>query len=130
MNTLPTLPNMGNESGTEIGTALANTVADRLYAGQTLAYNHPEYCGIGLAYENGQFVCAEVYDGQLMSEGQYQRGLAQGDALEFQAFPSREAFVAWLAAQSDEQFSGRHLPNAWAHDNQRLTLQRLKEFVK
>jgi hypothetical protein len=120
---------MSTLSSTLVGTALANTVADRLLAGQKLAYSHPEYCGIGLAYEDGQFVCAEVYEGQLMSEGQYQRGLAQGDALEFQAFPSRALFVAWLAAQSDEQFSGRHLPNAWAHDNQRLTLQRLQGFA-
>jgi hypothetical protein len=112
-----------------VGTALANAVANRLESGKILAHSHPEYCGIGLAYENGVFICAEVYEGQIMSQSQYQRSVAQGEAPEFLAFTTRAQFITWLAAQSDHLFSGQHLPNTWLHHNQRLSLARLHEFV-
>lgn len=111
------------------GLALANAVADRLTSGATLAYTHPEYCGTGLAYENGAFICAEVYDGQLPSPTQVSNMQARGENVEYQSFASRADFVNWLAAQSDATLAGQQLPQEWQRGNQRLTRQRLQEFV-
>jgi hypothetical protein len=53
----------------------------------------------------------------------------RGELMECLSFATREAFVAWLAAENDALLSGRHLPRVWLHDNQRLTLRRLQQFI-
>lgn len=112
-----------------VGDALANAVASRLESGHILADSHPEYCGVGLACQGGIFVYAEVNDGQIATEAEYQRNSARGDRMEFHSFASRAYFVAWLSVQSDGSLSGRHLADASLHGNQRLTLKRLQDFA-
>ncbi|MEN9865553.1 MAG: hypothetical protein RL748_1143 [Pseudomonadota bacterium] len=111
------------------GLALANAVADRLSSGAILAYTHREYCGTGLAFENGAFIFGEVYDGQLPSPTQVLNMQERGESVEYQSFASRADFVAWLAAQSDDSLSGQNLAQDWQRGNQRLTRQRLQEFI-
>lgn len=118
------------DSSSVYGTELANAVAARLEAGLRLAFSHPEYCGTGLGHdEHGLFICAEVYDGQFPSPTQVLRMEERGESFEYQTFASRADFVTWLAAQSDDSLSGQHLPNEWQHHNQRITRQRLIEFI-
>lgn len=111
-----------------VGAALANRVADRLLSGRKLCFSHPEYCGIGLEYVAGTFVCAEVQDGEIASQGEYLRNKEHGEEMEFRAFSNRAEFVGWLAEQSDGSLSGMHLRRTWLHNNQRLTLARLISF--
>lgn len=112
-----------------IGSELAALVADRLLAGQVLADRHPEYCGAGLAFVEGVFVHAEVYDGEILTPSAAARMRQGGQSVECEAFASREAFVAWLAAQTDEALSGLALPDEWRRGNQRVTAARLRDFV-
>ncbi len=112
-----------------VGQELARAVAQALQGGKILAETHRDYCGIGLAWLQGQFICAEVFDGEITTPQMAQNMRSRGENPEFQAFPDEAAFFAWLAAQSDASLSGRELPNSWAHDNQRLTIARLQAFV-
>lgn len=113
-----------------VGVDLAQAVARALEAGRILADSHRDYCGVGLQYHDGRFIYAEVYDGDLMSERQAQKAQASGAAVQFRAFATRAEFVAWLAAQSDVSLSGQELSDPWLHNNQRLTIARLTDFVR
>jgi hypothetical protein len=118
-----------NTATSTVGTTLANAVATRLEAGRILAFSHPEYCGIGLQCKDGVFVLAEVQDGRMPTAEEVRQWRAAGDQVEYQQFATRSAFVAWLAAQSDASLSGRALAKTFLHDNQRLTLARLRAFA-
>jgi hypothetical protein len=48
-----------------VGLALAQAVANQLEQGLVLAFNHRDYCGMGLQYIDGVFMYAEVQDGYL-----------------------------------------------------------------
>lgn len=110
-----------------IGTALAEQVATRLEQGVTLAFDHPEYCGMGLQFVDGVYVYAEVQDGRLPLPRNLQGGPMAN--MEHAMFTTRDAFVAWLAAQSDQSLSGATLADEFLRNNQRLTLERLQQFV-
>ncbi|WP_338845399.1 hypothetical protein V8J88_16940 [Massilia sp. W12] len=112
-----------------IGPVLAQAVAQALRNGKTLIEQHPEYCGIGLAMIDGQFVCAEVYDGQITTPQQAQNMRIQGQQPECLVFATETEFITWLAAQSDHSLSGHDLAHEWARGNQRLTLARLQAFA-
>jgi hypothetical protein len=111
-----------------VGRELAEKVADKLETGVPLRHAHRDYCGMGLAVLDGVFVYAEVNDGHL-SGGAGDLSYRQNDDIERREFASRAQFVAWLAAQSDESLSGRELPNPGLHDNQRITVARLHDFL-
>jgi hypothetical protein len=110
-----------------IGAALAGQVATRLEQGKTLAYDHPEYCGMGLQFVDGMFVYAEVQDGRLPLPRNLQGGPMAG--MEHAMFATRDAFIAWLAGQSDQSLSGQQLADEFLRNNQRITLERLQQFV-
>lgn len=105
-----------------VGTVLAQAVAKRLQSGEILAYQHRDYCGIGLCFSEGVFVCGEVYDGSLGVT-------AWGGSCEHQTFATQTEFVRWLAKQSDESLSGKQLKDEFQRENQRLSIARLQEFV-
>ncbi len=107
----------------EVGKALAQAVAQRLMAGEVLAYQHRDYCGIGLMFTEGVFVCGEVFDGSLSPQ-------AWDSAGEHQVFSSRSQFVNWLAKQTDASLAGKELADEFNRDNQRLSLARLRAFAQ
>jgi hypothetical protein len=111
-----------------VGLHLATAVAQALQRGDVLADQHRDYCGVGLRYAEGCFIYGEVYDGQLPTESEA-KSMDPAGTMERKIFPSRARFVAWLAQQTDESLSGKELGNAWLHDNQRLSLDRLRSFV-
>ena len=114
-------------SAPPIGTALANLVADRLERGSILAYQHRDYCGVGLRFGEQRYIYGEVNDGVLPLPSECKYWQEAGD-IEKLIFASRADFIAWLAEQTDESLSGRSLSQTWLHDNQRLTRARLEAF--
>lgn len=122
------MKNKNPSSPAKVGVSLAMQVARKLENGAILAHAHRDYCGIGLRYVDGTYVCGEVFDGALPSPTEV-KAWQESAKVEWMAFESRPAFVAWLSRQSDDSLSGQHLPQAFAHDNQRLTIERLKKFV-
>ncbi len=113
-----------------VGLALANACADKLETGARLCYEHREYCGMGLHFAEGKFIYCEVFDGEMPNETQYKQWKQNGTEGEFLAFADRAAFITWLAAQTDTSLSGRDASDAFLHDNQRLSLARLREFAQ
>lgn len=83
---------------------------------------------MGLVHAEGRFVYGEVYDGELPAVSESEHGQEDG-GMERKTFDSRAAFIKWLSEQSDESLSGKELNNPWLHDNQRLTIARLKSFT-
>jgi hypothetical protein len=104
-------------SCTPYGPALAGQVAEALLRGLRLAHAHRDYCGMGLEYRNHQFYYGEVWDGYYVEEPKV-------------TFATREAFVQWLAQQSDQSLSRVEETDPWYWDNQTITQQRLQEFVQ
>lgn len=102
---------------TPYGTALAQQVAEAVARGGTLAPSHRDYCGMGFDYRNQEFRYGEVWDGHYMEEPTL-------------VFASREAFVDWLAQQSDQSLARVEDDNPWYWDNQTITRQRLENFVR
>lgn len=106
-----------------VGEMLAARVADRLDDGAVLIYVHRDYCGMGLAKDEDTYVYASVWDGYPPTIADI-RTPPVG-----QKFASRDKFIEWLASQTDESLSGRELDQAFFHGNQRITVQRLREFT-
>jgi hypothetical protein len=95
------------------GRALAEKVADALDRGVKVAYDHRDYCGMGLVKLDAGYVYGVFNDGSPEAVA---------------TFSTREAFVEWLSAQSDASLSGRDEdPFVW--DNQRLTRARLAKAL-
>ncbi len=112
-----------NAQKNRVGKALAQAVAQRLMTGEVLAYQHRDYCCIGLLFTDGVFVCGEVYEGSLSLQ-------AWGETCEHHIFSTRSEFVNWLAKQTDDSLAGKQLAHEFNRDNQRLTLARLRAFAK
>lgn len=104
----------GVNDPTLYGAELANAVADALDRGVAVAFSHRDYCGMGLVRTEAGYDYGPVYDGNLY---------------DVKTFPTRAAFVAWLAAQSDATFAGREDPSPFNWDNQRITRARLVEAI-
>lgn len=106
-------------SSEKYGSALAAGVTARLSTGAQMANSHRDYCGIGLAINGSIFVMAEVQDGYLETT--------------LRTWTTADEFKAWLAVQSDFAQSGfdpaTGLVDAWLQGNQRITRQRLNDFV-
>mmetsp|Transcript_20314 Transcript_20314/g.63686 ORF Transcript_20314/g.63686 Transcript_20314/m.63686 type:complete len:229 (-) Transcript_20314:96-782(-) len=109
------------------GVDLARLVADTLEQGSNLAYEHRDYCGIGLSFDTAKgFLMGEVNDG-------YPVGFQGSDLGVQNIWHNKGEFVQWLSLQSDYSLSGYALTNpegcAWIQGNQRITRERLEEFV-
>jgi len=97
------------------GKELARKVAEKLYSGQDLKYDHREYCGKAFVFVDDHVEYVSCFDGN-----QYY------DAVIFQ---TKQEFIDWLGAQSDESLAGFECENTWDLDNQRITKERLEEFI-
>jgi len=99
---------------TPVGTELAQQIAELLEQGLQICLRHRDFCGMGLRYCEGIFLYGEVRDGELLSQDDYP---SMPVAEEREVFTSREAFVSWLAIQTNRSMRGE--------GNQRLTHERL-----
>lgn len=95
------------------GNALAEKVANALQR-RSLGYAHRDYCGMGLAYKDGRYCYGELWDGMML--------------LPAEAFTSKDAFISWLARQSNASFSRIQEKDPWVWGNQVITRTRLEEF--
>lgn len=125
------LPDASSAGAPSVGVLLATRVAHKLEQGHSLHYDHRDYCGPGLTYQAPVYIYAAVWDGQFLSADQIRRYLQSGELAsnEDRLFDNREAFIHWLAGQTDASLAGKQLGDAFYHDNQRLTLARLQDFV-
>jgi hypothetical protein len=107
--------------GTDLATRVSCALQDRL---EPMCYIHRDYCGHGLMYDatTRAFQVCSFDDGY--------------PAAVLQTFNTREAFVEWLAEQSDFSLSGAEGGDAplraegrFALNNQRITRERLRAFV-
>lgn len=111
------------------GRELAEAVASRLERGDSLAYGHRDYCGTGLRFADGEFICGEVSDGELLTSKELKTWSDIPNKFEHITFSQRHEFIEWLAAQSDVSLHGADLRAPQLVGNQRLTLQRLESFA-
>jgi hypothetical protein len=114
-----------------VGLALAQAVTNQLEQGRVLAFNHRDYCGMGLQYIDGVFMYAEVQDGYLPTLNNLQGDRQSGSIanMQYLLFHTRAEFIDWLASQSDHTLSGREIADEFMRHNQRLTIRRLQEFI-
>jgi hypothetical protein len=104
------------------GRVMANRIADVLEKGETIVQGQKDVCGTGLAYIDGRFVYDDMRDGQLACLNTSPPSFDQSLAV----FSDRNAFVAWLAGQSDQSLSGkRDHRDPWSR-TQRITMSRLR----
>lgn len=120
--------------GAPYGATLAEAVADALARGHVLAYNHRDYCGMGLQYVlEGAPLWSASFEKVAAPATEYRYGpFTDGELVESagsRRFASRADFVAWLAAQSDRSLHGLDEVDPFFVGNQRLTRSRLEEFV-
>jgi hypothetical protein len=111
-------PIQGSIDTTPYGRLLAERVADYLLEQKKIAYNHRDYCGMGLFYREGKFLYGQVCDGDL--------GDWRGGSASVAAFPDREAFITWLSQQSDDSLYGHEEQDCFFRGNQRITRARLE----
>ena len=108
---------------TPFGRALAEKVADYLIQKGDICYSHRDYCGVGFCFRDGEYHYDYVADG-----GFYGNWVSSSPS-PIRRFPDRDAFVAWLAKQSDDSLSGAEESQAWVRYNQRITREQLERHV-
>jgi len=106
----------GVDDPTPYGRELAEKVVGALDRGVRVANDHRDYCGMGLAKVTDGYVYGACYDGY-------------PDPEPTQVFATREAFVTWLAAQSDDLLAGREEESPFYRRNQRVTRARLLQAI-
>ncbi len=105
------------------GKALIDKVARKLENGHKLEYDHRDYCGLGLKYdENQKFVLYAKWES--MEDPKL-------------TWDNKKDFIKFMSSQSDYSLSGAddtiaELYESSLHslNNQRITKKRLLEFVK
>lgn len=112
----------------KIGIELASKVAKKLLKDKGrkgIWYTHRDYCGHGLISIDDNISLVEVHDGDPLD----------GKAL--LSWKSESDFISWLARQSDFSLSGADpdekelfSEDSFGLNNQRLTAERLTEYVK
>ena len=133
-NTWAKLPTSKNPYGTQLATHLAT----KLWANQVKDYTidcfgifetHRDYCGHGLAWLHARgisrLIIAEVNDGYF-----------SGPNLMTWSTDEQNAFIDWLAVQSDFSLSGCdqtsvlfYKSDEFYQNNQRITESSIKEFL-
>ena len=121
----------------KFGRSLALNLAAKLWANQIKAHHkdafgilflHRDYCGHGLAWRTDPtaLTLGVVYDGHLC-----------GDVLKTWSLDEKEAFIDWIAEQSDFTLSGVDPASAafyssdpWNQGNQRITKARIQSFLE
>lgn len=105
-----------SEQTTPYGRQLAEKVAAGLQHG-SLGYSHRDYCGMGLERDpDGKYLYGELWDGGMITPEQ--------------TFASAEAFVSWLAAQSDASMARLGSKETFYWNNQVINRERLEAFVR
>jgi len=110
-----------------VGSELASRVVERLDAGERLRYAHRDYCGVGLHKDGNIYVYDAVYDGEFETIADVmQQGSSSSERREFSI---ADDLIHWLSQQTDARFSGEDLDDSFYRGNQRLSIQRLRDFV-
>ena len=87
-----------------MGYPLATEVANYLEQQHVIAPSHTYYGGMGLGFNNGVFVYARVYEGELARKEE----VVSSASTDYREFLERNAFIDWLAAQSDQSLDAKN----------------------
>jgi hypothetical protein len=105
------------ERRTELfGRDLAERIAMKLETRGALGYAHRDYCGMGLEYRDGVWRYGALWDGYMDKPDQQ--------------WASRQAFIDWLAKQSDAALANLDSNESFYWGNQTIDRARLEEWVK
>lgn len=111
----------------KLGDDLAQRVYEYLERNNSIGFSHYGYCGVGFV-KQGQSILYTHFDewltyrtGKLYVPGEEYLGIIR-------IFPEKDAFIRWLAAESDYSLSGIESGDDWYTGNQRISRHRL-EFV-
>lgn len=102
-------------SSEPFGRDLAAKVAKYLKKHGRIAYNHRDYCGMGLFYFDNGYLYTAVDDGHPVPYYGKERGWY---------FDNMHSFIDWLADQSDYSLSNFENPHTF--NNQTITKTRLQ----
>lgn len=108
------------------GKELAYSVANLLKTIGPIAEMHRDYCGVGFIYHNGVFIYTHFYDGE---PNLYPLD-ESGKSGVINRFVAEQDFVNWLSIQNDASLSGAETGDASYANNQRITQEKLKQFVR
>ena len=108
------------------GKELANAVATLLKTIGPIAEMHRDYCGVGFVYHAGAFLYTHFHDGEPNLYPLHESGKSGV----IHRFSSEQDFVNWLSLQNDVSLSGAETGDSWYANNQRITLVKLKQFVR
>jgi len=100
-----------NKREQKFGQELAQHIAHLLQQSDGIYYIHRDYCGMGLHFDHGHFHYGETWDGYPGSDQQWS---------------TAEAFVQWLAEQSDASLDRSEHEHSFYHHNQTITRERLE----
>jgi hypothetical protein len=98
----------------KIGVTMAENVADALLHDH-VGYSHRDYCGMGLEHRDGIYKYGELHDGYLIEP-----------VLQWE---TKEAFVIWLAEQSDASLARLEEQDPWYWGNQTINRVRLVSLI-
>jgi hypothetical protein len=93
---------------------MAENVADALLHDH-VGYSHRDYCGMGLEHRDGIYKYGELHDGYLIEP-----------VLQWE---TKEAFVNWLAEQSDASLARLEEQDPWYWGNQTINRVRLVSLI-
>lgn len=94
--------------------------------GHEFGYTHRDYCGMGLGLTDGHYCYDEINDGRLPLLKDMLKPNDRGGRV----FTDRNAFIDWLAAQSDHSLCRLEQQMEFYHGNQTIDRDRLTEFVQ
>ena len=110
------------------GLDLAMKTAEYLQVHGSIKNDHYGYCGVGFVVSDG--VILYTHFDELLTYTRGQRYVLGGDYEGIiHTFATQDAFVDWLADQSDSSMSGKETNDGWYIDNQRITRRRLLHVI-
>ena len=106
------------QSTKKYGSELASRFATRLMSVGFYGNSHRDYCGMGFIVKDGKILYAHLWDGELVKSEDVVK-----------TFSDQDAFVRWLAAQSDQSLSLQNHKVEFYRNNQTITLFGLMSYL-
>lgn len=93
-----------------------------------IRYDHMGYCGTGFVLQNDKVLYTHFDEWDTYRNGEAYKPGGKYIGI-IKSFSSNQAFVEWLAEQSDDSLSGKESNDSWYINNQRITKKRLEYLL-
>ena len=110
------------------GLDLAMKTAEYLKVHGSIKNNHYGYCGVGFVASDGIIIYTHFDEFLCYTRGEWYVPGGEYEGI-IKMFETEDAFVNWLADQSDSSMSGKETNDGWYIDNQRITRKRLLHAI-